>query len=231
MYDYSDVKVVIPIKAISTRCPEKNFKPFYQEMSLTEIKIKQALQVVSAEQITLFVGYYSDGELEKKRDWLFNLCSPLKINIEFRKLKPNKDIIFFNIFHQIKKKFNPELTIFYFVTMPFLDGLELKNAINEIRDSSRKLLLSAYHIESQVFDINGVPQNFSKFRLRGGQMLKQYQVVKAGIMIIKNSFSTFSLKPLFYNPPLLKSVDINSVSDWNIAQQYLQLPEIRKVLD
>jgi CMP-N-acetylneuraminic acid synthetase len=47
------MKVIIPAKRRSTRVPDKNWRPFYNNKSLTEVKIEQVLCAVSPEDVFL----------------------------------------------------------------------------------------------------------------------------------------------------------------------------------
>lgn len=47
----NDIKIAIPLKTNSLRVPNKNLKPFYGNLSLFDIKIRQLLDVFSANDI------------------------------------------------------------------------------------------------------------------------------------------------------------------------------------
>ena len=45
------MKIVVPVKGNSTRVPNKNFRPFFKEESLYDLRMKKLLKVFSSSDI------------------------------------------------------------------------------------------------------------------------------------------------------------------------------------
>lgn len=68
------MKIIIPAKKTSTRVPDKNWRPFYQNKNLVEIKIEQLLKAEDSQNI-----YLSCDDISKKA-----LADKYKINFLHR---------------------------------------------------------------------------------------------------------------------------------------------------
>ena len=52
---YVKMKIIIPVKSQSERIINKNFRPFYKNMSLTDILVEKLLKIVNSRDMKLIL--------------------------------------------------------------------------------------------------------------------------------------------------------------------------------
>lgn len=227
----NDLQVIIPIKTDSSRCPNKNLRAFYNGMSLLEIKIVQALEVVASRQLSLCVSPVPGPALRKRWETIHRMAETYGLRVIEEAFSAQSVSFFRSQFLRIKKAQRPDITIFYLVTMPFLGSKSLARALSQLEEEGSDLLLTTQPLEGQIFNHCGKPVNFSRFSFKGGQFIRRYQMVQSGIAIVRRNFSILRPKVSFFSPERCRGIDINSEEDWEFAQFLARHEENRRSIE
>jgi N-acylneuraminate cytidylyltransferase len=210
------MKVIIPVKATSRRVPEKNWRPFYKNKSLVDIKIEQVLRAFEPADIFLSCEDFSKKEVADNYGINFILREP-SLAIE--------NIPWPQSFTGMIKEIpvNEDEDIFWVeaVNPLFADFISLKSVWLEQKGDHDSLILAA-PIKKFIFDAKGHPANFlyGPWHTYSQDLIPYYTWDSVCVMSKKRMLEfgyPIGRNPYFYTfeEP---SVDIDTLDEFKIAQ-------------
>jgi N-acylneuraminate cytidylyltransferase len=172
------MKAIIPVKKSSIRVENKNFKPFYKEQSLFDIKVNSLLKTIDKSDI------YVSGESEeiKKIAEKYELNFLIRDQYYAKNETPMAEVIT----HLVNRLPDDDDVMWVQVTEPFFedfsDCLEKWENVKENHDS----LVVVKPFQSYMLNGNGEPINFGfgvwhKF----SQILPKWYLLPFSLQIIK----------------------------------------------
>jgi CMP-N-acetylneuraminic acid synthetase len=211
------MKVIIPAKRYSTRVPDKNWRPFYDNKSLTEIKIEQLL--ITFQQSDIFLScddklmasiannygigfFHRDPQLSSdETPW----PDALKGIIEATSFDEEEDILWVEVI-------NPVFSDYYGMKTAWI------NAKNKGHDS----LVLASPFNKFLLRPDGLPYNFLPGKWHAAsQQLEPLFVWDSACIMKKKDLLYFSYpigkKPFIYSTGKA-SVDIDTMEEFIAAQ-------------
>lgn len=210
------MKVIIPAKSISNRVPHKNFRPFYQNKSLLDIKIEQVLTAFDPKDIYLSCD---DPTFQ-------NIASTYGIEFILRNKKfATEDIpwpkAFMGIISELHVADDEDIFWVEVVNPLFKDFVEFKETWVEKKKEGFDSMVLVSSIKKFLFHSNGHPANF----LYGpwhtySQELTPYYAWDSVCVMQKSDMHYFEYpigrKPHFFitDSP---SIDIDTMEEFNIA--------------
>lgn len=210
------MKVIIPVKSNSERVKNKNFRPFYDELSLTEILIKKLLNIFDGKDI-----YMSCDDINRKR-----LCDKYGINFLLRdKELTNNSIPMSTVITEVVKQIPGNDDIMWcLVTDPLFDDYRgCYNKWKELGDSKYDSLVVVYPSKEYILDSNYTPIGFGFGEKHiPTQYLEPNYMLKNTVFTIKRK-AVFECKyyigkqPYWYNAYNF-SIDIDNENEFQIAQ-------------
>lgn len=219
-----DITIVVPVKAFSSRCHHKNFKNFYDNKSLLDIKLSQLINVVPSEKILVF----SDT------DEAVSIADKYNVKVEFYTPTSNWSETFYNIAKKVKSKYLMRAC----VTAPFIGSKIIKDMIKTFLENQDKYdsIVAVERTQSHFVAETGEPINYEVGPKHvGSQDLEPFFSVKAGVFLLETKTALeyryhFGGKPFLYDVPYLNALDINTDGDWDVAQLMLSSDAIKSYI-
>lgn len=217
----SKIYAVIPVKNTSERVPDKNFRFFYRDLSLLEIKISQLKESKIFNQI--FVS--SDSEKASK---IANEYGAVHLSRDIKycnNITPWSDVIF-NIVESLPIKPN-DYVAWVHTTSPFFK--DYSNAIDKFfelnnLDNTVDGLVTVSKVNDFLLDPDGFPMNYSwgVWHPYSQNLKKLYKITGALFftkksVMLKNRY-VISRSPHFYETNQIESIDIDEIYDFDYAQ-------------
>ncbi|MFT5716055.1 MAG: CMP-N-acetylneuraminic acid synthetase [Oleiphilaceae bacterium] len=208
---------VIPAKSSSSRVPDKNFRDFFNEKSLLEIKIEQCIDS------KMFDCIYISSDDDRCRE-LAN-----KYNISFIKRDaiycidetPWSEVLI-SILNQTDTA-DRDLIAWIPVTTPLF--INYKEAFDILEDNdANDSLMTVTELKHYMLNSDFIPCNF-QFGVWASysQLISPFYQMNCALWIapkekmIRNRFQTGD-SPYFMKTPLLDSVDIDELEEFELAQ-------------
>lgn len=222
--DWSEVTVVIPVKACSSRVRDKNFRDFCDGRSLLEIKIRQLLNIVPRSQIVVVVA----GARPQGNDL------PALHGIECM-LEDGDDRDFYEHMRAICERVKTRYVVRACVVTPFATETDLAAMAGGFlaQEQDFDCAATVQVLRSHVVDRRGAPVNFESGALHAkSQELPRYYMPRpAGFMMRTSDARRLAGPPprvLFHVLDVIGGLDINEPEDWWMARCLAQSPEFRK---
>jgi CMP-N-acetylneuraminic acid synthetase len=227
-----NLTIIIPIKGISKRCPNKNFRPFYKEKSLLEIKLIQLSHYFTGCRILVITDICEAALIIKK--------TAKNIAFQIEVIVGKMSGIFSQDFKFMTSHVSTKNMMRVCVTTPFINGKNIHSMFAkfiEIGNSKIDSLIAVEKIQKHLVDQSGMPFNYNYGSGHiGSELLTPLYVVKAGVFILKSQTARqysyhFGKRPYLYEFDALTSLDINKEQDWNNAQNLLQCKKFISILE
>lgn len=220
------MKIVIPAKCNSTRVPNKNWRDFYEGLSLVEIKIQQLLDAGSnASDIWIFC------EDESKKE----LIEPYGVNFSNRRDETISDSMHWSdVITELVGKVpcdDDETVALVLPTTPLFDSNDFRAVFHlwekrqgPLWDESYDSLIVVKPFQEFILNEDGKPLNFSFGRWHEwSQDLPQWFVLDNPVSLIKKRTLvrcnyTIGVKPYLYVVSR-GHIDIDSMDEFEISQQ------------
>jgi CMP-N-acetylneuraminic acid synthetase len=213
------VLAFLPLKHHSERVPGKNFrllgdKPLYQWVidSLTNCDLITEIMIDTDS---------SDGNL-------WNLDGIGKVQIKKRSKELIGDFVSMNfILNDYLKDAKSETMLMTHITNPFISSVTFTDAINQYFLSLRNgfdSLFSVNRIQNRFYDTNGEPINHKLTELARTQDLDPIFMENSCIYVFsrdsfyQNNQNRIGCKPFMYESPISESIDIDTETDWKLAE-------------
>lgn len=208
------ITAVIPVREGSQRVPNKNFKPFYKDKSLLELKIESLLEVKTIDNI------------------IVNTDSPLgikianKYNISFYHREPyyaSSECKGSDFFENLAETTEGDIILHTPCTSPFITPQTYYNIINQYSLTTDHDSINTVFEVKEFLWLNGTPLNYKAKSAPNSQNLPNVQKLTFGCNIIdrntmiknKNIVGT---NPSFYTVSEIESIDIDTPLDFKFAQ-------------
>jgi len=213
------MKIILPIKEHSTRLNNKNFRPFHDGLSLSEIKIRQLLDFSDKEDI-IVVG---DGDRSKA------LAETYKTGAYLCDKNHNHDFASaINYwFTEATDCFPGEDIMTTFVTSPLFDYYnEILKAWDDDHECSDSIF-SASPFKHFVTDKKGIPLNFQYgYYHKTSDKLPEWFVMDWSCIlttakVAKEAKYVIGKTPKVFSQPG-PSINIDTKEDFELAQWYYQ---------
>ncbi len=209
------MKAVILGKASSTRVKNKNYRPFYNDLSLTDILLEKLVQVMDREDIFLSCEKEEFRKVAEEWEINFILRDPC-----YTKLETNT----VDVVRNVCKDVPGEDDILYCSSMdPLFDDYEKMFQIWEEVKGKHDSLNVVYPLKNYYLDQNHEPIGFGfGYWHKYSQYIPPvYQISWANEILTRESIATcgymVGVNPYWYdayNP----TVDIDTEQDWELAQ-------------
>jgi CMP-N-acetylneuraminic acid synthetase len=210
------MKVIIPCKKSSSRVPEKNWRPFYDDQSLTEVKIKQVKKVIDGKNI-----YLSCDDASKQK-------TAEALGVQFILREPHlasDDTAWSDAFRGIIKgtPFADEEDVAWVeVVNPLFDNFEeLFKKWEEVKTAHDSLVLGA-PFNKFLLKGDGKPLNFQFGKWHAmSQFMEPFFAWDSVCIMTKKNMLYFSY-PIGRNPYIFSTrtqcIDIDTQFDFDVAQ-------------
>jgi len=219
-----DVSVVIPVKAYSQRVHNKNWKYFYEDKCLLDIKILQVMRVIPKNKIFIYSDTEKALEIAAKYGVLGYIYGTTKLDW------PET---FYNIVMKVKSQYVMRAA----VTTPFIGSSIIRDMIQTfiLNEKQYDSIVAVERIQSRILDAKGQPYNFGEgipFHQGGSKAHKQTQDLspifaeKPGVSMLPTETARkikygYGDRPYLFEIPALEIIDINTPDDWEAAQLLL----------
>ena len=208
------MKVLILARTNSTRIPNKNYKPFHDDLSLFDIKARQLLEAFAPEQVFVSVEDEAIRPVVEKHGFRFLLRDPILCTPEGERFITQRCVA------QLPQDADPEI-LYVSVTDPFFNEfprvIETWNRVKARHDS----LVVVRRLTEQVLYPDGQPANFDFFG-QATQCLKGFFTISMcaicttrEVVARKNHY--IGDHPYFFTARQ-SAVDIDTPEDWTVAQ-------------
>lgn len=219
------MKAIIPAKSSSTRVPDKNWRPFHNDLSLTDIKIRQLLYALSPQDI-----YLSCDDIGKK-----TIADRYGIEFMLRKEEYASDATpwpdaLHGIISGSGLPDDEDIAWVEVINPLFSDYAALFGKWAEVKTMHDSLVLAA-PLTKFLIDGRGAPVNFQygKWHAMSQHMEPLYAWDSACVMR-KRDLLYFSY-PIGRTPYIYATeeqcVDIDTMADWELAQ-YLYAKKLER---
>tara|TARA_Y100000994_G_C15627887_1_gene415834 strand:+ start:1 stop:684 length:684 start_codon:yes stop_codon:yes gene_type:complete len=213
----------IPARKGSQRLKNKNFTPFYNNLSLTEIAILQAKKLKNMSGIVLDTDHKKFAEEIKKKHPNINIHIR---NQEFAKHKSSIQQTLRNFYdtNNLNKNGNFTHTIILQPTSPLRKDTYINEAIEHFIENNMDLLVSASKAIIEPADLIKIDEedrimklNFKKRENIYFETGQFYIIKNEYLFKSNNPFSIINKQNLFFTP-MEHSIDIDNLSQFNIAK-------------
>lgn len=212
------MKIIIPAKKHSTRVPNKNWHPFFNEKNLVEIKIEQLMRCCNPTDVYLSSDYWEMETLANKYNINFLKRSPILASDE----TPWPDALL-GIIESTPFDDHEDIAWVEVVNPLFDDYESLFDKWQNVKADHDSLVLVS-PINKFLMQANGKPLNFQygKWHSMSQNMDPLYAWDSACIMK-KKDLLYFSY-PIGKKPYLFSTneqcIDIDTLSDFELAQYF-----------
>ncbi len=211
---------IIPVKHSSERVKNKNFRPFYNKLSLLEIKI---IQLINSKQFDKII-ISSDSEIAKE------ISKKYKKNVEFHyrhKKYSNNQIKWHEVITEVirgKKIQKKDIICWCHVTSPFFK--KYKNIVDKFLKLERKYdsIVAVNKFRGFLLNSNFDPVNyqFGQWHKYSQHLSKYYSVNGACFCLRKETIDKMKYligeKPNVLICSDLESLDLDTNLDFKVAQ-------------
>lgn len=210
------IYAVVPLKSVSVRVPNKNFKDF-GDTTLAKIKINNLLKTKNIDGIII------NSESEKVLDLMKKTYSE---NVEYVLREPyyaKSECSGSVFFENIAKNCVGETIIYSPVTSPFVTPKILENAIEKYKTLEEyDSVVSVSDIKHHMW-LNNRPLNYDPYHSPNSQNLPEIQKITYGFGIISkelmiNKRNIIGNNPLFYKLNEIEAIDIDTELDFKFAE-------------
>jgi len=207
------ITAVIPIRAGSQRVPNKNFKPFYKNKSLLELKIESLLNIRILDDIIV----NTDSQLG------IDIANVYGVNSHKREpYYASSECKGSEFFEHLAKTTESDIILYTPCTSPFISLQTYYNIINQYSISNHDSI-NTVAIVKEFLWLNKKPINYKVSLAPNSQDLPDIQKLTFGCNIIakdrmlseKNIVGT---NPSFYTVDEIEAIDIDTPLDFEIAQ-------------
>lgn len=216
MIIFSVNKLFIPIKEISERVPNKNFRTFSNEKKLWEWCIEKF------SDFEIYLDTDSDEILDES-------CKYPNVTAYRRSEKLiGHDVSVCDLIEYCINRNNINgILCQIHVTSPFLNPSTVRNAISYMEKYDS--VVSCNEVQTRFWRKEGYgycPVNHNPFKLENTQDLPKYYEENSAFYIFntptfKKSKSRIGLNPYFYTIDFPENLDIDNEDDWNLATSYI----------
>ncbi|MFY9823878.1 MAG: hypothetical protein WAM82_21035 [Thermoanaerobaculia bacterium] len=226
---FDSLVCIVPAKTVSQRLPNKNRKPFFRDLSLLDIKIRQLKQLMPAENI--LVVSENDDRADLSRCY----------GVQFLRLDPTiyDDNVSLRDFFEIVLPSILTLNLLVaYVTTPYLNQSAIGGMISQYRSlpPSYDSLVAVTRVQTKLFDHHLQPANFGfGFEYKGSQKVAPIFSWIRGVSILstavakKNSLD-LGLRPYLFEVNRIQAIDIDTQADWELATTVAHSPDGERLL-
>lgn len=205
---------IVPAKHYSVRVPEKNIRPFYESLSLVEIKIRILQRCQSISEI--IVSSDDEGTLE--------LASSLGATPLLREAWLCSDEVrMADVLTHVLRGLEDSLVYWAHPTSPFVSSHTIENAVHLAREDPDRCVFGVERLYEFLWSsqgpVNYVPESQPRsqdlsplWRVAGGVHMAM------GARMIENKAHTFS-PHAFLEMSKIEALDINNMEDWTLCAQ------------
>jgi CMP-N-acetylneuraminic acid synthetase len=211
------MKIVVPVKSNSTRVPNKNFRPFFKEDSLYDLRMKKLIKVFNPSDI--FVSS-EDADVAKNAE-------KYGVNFILRDVKLTRNEIGMSeVIESITDQINlmpDEDFVWSQVTEPFFDEISESMELWEKNKDKFDSLVAVQRMSDFLINESGMPCNFHYGPWhRPSQELSKMYVLPFSFMVLKGEALRYCRYYIGQNPYLHEykglMVDIDDEEDFKLAQ-------------
>jgi CMP-N-acetylneuraminic acid synthetase len=211
------MKVVIPAKAKSGRVPNKNWRPFYKDKSLVEVKIEQLIKLFKPEDIYLSCDDPSKKEIADKYSIQFMLRDSL-----FAKDETSWSDVVTGIIDQIECDENEEI-MWAEATSPLFNSYDLLISDWNASKGTHDSILTVSECREFLIDAQGRAVNFNYGRWHcDSQKLDPLYTMDSTFIMSKKNYLYFHYpvgkKPLIHVIEG-KAIEIDTMHEFEMAQK------------
>ena len=207
------VIAMVPVRAGSTRVPNKNIRPF-GDTSLLQLKLKLLKEVDGIKQIIVSTDCQISAEIACKQG----------VKVKWRnKYYAGSDIT--NDLHwlHIAETTPGDIVFFAQVCNPLLKVSSMQKGLNSFLSSDTHDSLNSVSAEKKFLWQNGKPMNYDVSVTPKSQDLPDIVSLNFGITIIKKQIMMKRKNVVGYNPSFfeldkVESIDIDDLIDFKIAE-------------
>lgn len=217
------ISAFLPCRVGSKRIAAKNIKPFLNGMSLTEVKLRQLVDVEALDEIVVSTDDLAVVEIAS----LFP-----KVRVVWRESALCSDLT--SIEDLCKHAYHvtsSDFVLWTHVTSPFFgksDYDEVVSALSSLREASDSIIscnrVGEFLLDEQGALVNGVEGEFSRWPAT--QNLRPYYAVNSAVFLAPRSSlgegKRMGNTPHFFETHPLSAIDIDTPDDWNLAQSISQ---------
>ena len=214
------IVALVPVKHISERVTSKNFRSFFKDKSLLEVKLEQL------KECGAFAEIYVSSDSPRARE----IAADLGVQFIERDVSLcNNDVPWSDVIYEVVKSIpeDPECHVAWcHTTSPTFNSMEqcvsaYKSAIQQKKYNG---LVATTLCKEFIIDDSGTPVNYSwgpwhKY----SQFLKTYHFISGALFIarknemLRNRY-VIATNPIFYEVEALQSIDIDTDFDFEYAQ-------------
>ena len=212
----------IPARKGSQRLQNKNFMPFYKNLSLTEIAILQAQKINNLSKIVLDTDYKEFANKMKDK------YTKIVTHIRNEKFAQNTSTIEQTLKNFYGSNNNNELkdfthTVILQPTSPLREAKYINEAINYLIENNLDLLVSASKAIIEPADLIKVDQdNIMRLNFKKRENIffetGQFYIIKNEELFRSNDPFKINKKNNLFITPVEHSIDIDNLSQFNIAK-------------
>ena len=208
---------IVPIKSHSERVPGKNFRVL-GDKPLYEWIIRTLLSIKAIEQIII--------DTDSRHEGLWKLGENPRIILKERPEELLGDYVSMNrIIQNIVESTENTNYLMTHVTNPFLSKETIEKAIeifSSRENTGHDSLFSVSRIQGRLIRKNGSPLNHNPSNLVRTQDLEEVYLENSCLYIFsRETFvynqSRIGLRPFLFSTPILDSIDIDTLEEWNHA--------------
>ena len=207
------VIAMVPVRAGSTRVPNKNIRPF-GDTSLLQLKLKLLKEVDGIKQIIVSTDCQISAEIACKQG----------AKVKWRnKYYAGSDITNDQHWLHIAETTPGDIVFFAQVCNPLLKVSSMQKGLNSFLNSDTHDSLNSVSAEKKFLWQNGKPMNYDVSVTPKSQDLPDIVSLNFGITIIKKQIMMERKNVVGYNPSFfeldkVESIDIDDLIDFKIAE-------------
>jgi CMP-N-acetylneuraminic acid synthetase len=204
---------LIPAKSYSQRVANKNFRPFFQDLSLVDLKIL-ALQAAG---ITNIVLSSDDGRAE-------GLAKNRGVKFQRRpRALCGSEVNLAELFTFCLRDMEDDLVFWAHPTSPFVSSGSIRSAFDMATQGKHLCTIGVQKMQEFLW-LSDRPLNYDEKHQPRSQDLEPYFRVTGGIHIARGydfcQSGAVSFRPhAFMELSAIESIDINANEDWDLAQR------------
>ncbi|MFN3326307.1 MAG: cytidylyltransferase domain-containing protein [Bryobacteraceae bacterium] len=209
-----DCIAVVPAKRISRRLPDKNVKPFWNDLSLIELKLSVLGHCPSIRRVIVT----SDDDRAHQMANSFGAIQ------HWRSAKLCQDDMKFpDLFAEVLAGYEDAIVYWAHPTSPFVSPRTIEEAFRIVQERDRHCVLGVERLQDFFWGANRRPLNYNPLNQPRSQDLEPIWRVAGGIHVaVGRDFierGGFAFEPLvMLEMSRTESLDINTGEDWSICQ-------------
>lgn len=216
------IAALLPMKGYSERVPNKNLKIIAGKPLCLWI-IESLLNVPLIDNIVINTDSKKISDLSRYSNKIIIHSRPSRLLGDYVSMN--------NIIEYDISKHKSDIYLQTHATNPLLKSSTISTAINSFLEKSGKYdsLFSVTRLQTRLYDKNGNAINHNPTQLIRTQDLDPIYEENSNIYIFtESSFSKKKLrigeKPIMYPIPSLEAIDIDEITDFKMAEYFLQKP-------